>query len=86
MKLVSNNFCSSTLETVYIGNKHLQLTFETLSGELCVKKQNGQLVMNFPQYKQWVSYATDQIKGEHLNLFSKRAKENYIDKFIEVKI
>uniref|UniRef100_A0A914Y1A0 Uncharacterized protein n=1 Tax=Panagrolaimus superbus TaxID=310955 RepID=A0A914Y1A0_9BILA len=67
-----------------IGNKSLQLSFETLSGELTVKKNNDQLVMNFPQYKKWIAYESDKTHNQILNLFENRPKEKFIEKIVEL--
>jgi PhzF family phenazine biosynthesis protein len=68
-----------------IGNKSPQITFKTLSGDLIVKKHNDQLVMNFPQYKKWISYESDKIESNKVyNLFENCPKEAFIDKIIEL--
>jgi predicted PhzF superfamily epimerase YddE/YHI9 len=67
-----------------IGNKNPEITFETLSGDLIVRKQNDQLVMNFPQYKKWISYESDKIQNGSLNLYENQPKESFIDKIVEL--
>uniref|UniRef100_A0A914Q7S4 Uncharacterized protein n=1 Tax=Panagrolaimus davidi TaxID=227884 RepID=A0A914Q7S4_9BILA len=67
-----------------IGNKNPDITFETLSGDLIVRKHNDQFVMNFPQYKKWVSYESDKIQNQTLNLYKNRPKESFIDKIVEL--
>jgi predicted PhzF superfamily epimerase YddE/YHI9 len=67
-----------------IGNKNPEITFETLSGDLIVRKHNDQLVMNFPQYKKWISYESDKIQNGSLNLYENRPKESFIDKIVEL--
>jgi PhzF family phenazine biosynthesis protein len=67
-----------------IGNKNPEITFETLSGDLIVRKHNDQFVMNFPQYKKWVSYESDKIQNQTLNLYENRPKESFIDKIVEL--
>jgi predicted PhzF superfamily epimerase YddE/YHI9 len=67
-----------------IDNKNPEITFETLSGDLIVRKQNDQLVMNFPQYKKWISYESDKIQNGSLNLYENQPKESFIDKIVEL--